>query len=61
MKSFPALIPSKDVLDAFEDDIMPILKKQENLEEENGHTEQLRDLLLPRLMSGEWLFNDLTC
>ena len=61
MKSFPALIPSKDVLDAFEDDIMPILKEQENLEEENGHIEQLRDLLLPRLVSGEWLFNNLTC
>ncbi len=60
MKSFPALIPCKDVLDAFEDDIMPILKEQENLEEENGHTEQLRDILLPHLMSGEWLFNDLT-
>lgn len=61
MKSFPALIPSKDILDAFENDIMTILKEQENLEEENRHTEQLRDLLLPRLMSGECLFIDLTC
>ena len=60
MKSFPALIPSRDVLEAFEAEIMPILNEQEYLEEEISYTEQLRDLLLPRLMSGELLFDDLT-
>ena len=57
MKSFPALIPSKDVLDTFEAEINPILREQEILEEENRQLEQLRDLLLPRLMSGE-VIND---
>ena len=58
MKAFPALIPIKDVLDTFEKELAPILKEQEILEEQITHAEQIRDSLLPRLMSGEI---DLTC
>ena len=53
MKSFPALVPEKSVLDSFETEIAPILKEQEILEEEIYHAERIRDSLLPRLMSGE--------
>ena len=57
MKSFPALIPEKSVLDFFEQELAPILNEQEILEEEINHTEQIRDSLLPRLMSGELVMN----
>ena len=57
MKSFPALVPNKSVLDFFEQELAPILNEQEILEEEINHTEQIRDSLLPRLMSGEHVMN----
>ena len=61
MKSFPALIPDKDVLDSFENEVTPILKQQENLEEEMLYLEQLRDILITKLMSGDLRIDDLTC
>ena len=57
MKSFPALVPEKSVLDSFEKEIAPILNEQEILEEQIYHAEQIRDSLLPRLMSGELVMN----
>ena len=57
MKSFPALIPEKTVLDSFEEELASILNEQEILEEEIYHAEQIRDSLLPRLMSGELVMN----
>jgi type I restriction enzyme S subunit len=57
MKSFPALVPEKSVLDSFEEEIAPILNEQEILEEQIYHAEQIRDSLLPRLMSGELVMN----
>ena len=57
MKSFPALIPEKTVLDSFEEELALILNEQEILEEEIYHAEQIRDSLLPRLMSGELVMN----
>ena len=53
MKSFPAIIPDKNVLDSFEKELAPILNEQEILEEQIYHAEQIRDSLLPRMMSGE--------
>ena len=61
MKSFPALVPPKDILKSFEKELKPILRKQELIEEESSNAEQMRDTLLPRLMSGEFVFDDLTC
>ena len=58
MKAFPALIPTKDVLDTFEKELAPIFNEQEILEEQITHAEQIRDSLLPRLMSG---MIDLNC
>ena len=57
MKSFPALVPEKNVLDSFEEELASILNEQEILEEEIYHAEQIRDSLLPRLMSGELVMN----
>ena len=57
MRSFPALVPEKSVIDSFEKELSPILNEQEILEEEINHAEQIRDSLLPRLMSGELLMN----
>ena len=57
MKSFPALVPEKSVLDSFEKEIAPILNEQEILEEQIYHAEQIRDSLLPHLMSGELVMN----
>ena len=53
MKSFPAIIPDKIVLDSFEKELAPILNEQEILEEQIYHAEQIRNSLLPRMMSGE--------
>ena len=57
MKSFPAIVPDKKVLDSFEKELAPILNEQEILEEEIYHAAQIRDSLLPRLMSGELVMN----
>ena len=56
-RSFPALVPEKSVIDSFEKELSPILNEQEILEEEINHAEQIRDSLLPRLMSGELVMN----
>ena len=57
MKSFPAIVPEKRVLDSFEKELAPILNEQELLEEEIYHAEQIRDSILPRMMSGELEIN----
>ena len=57
MRFFPALVPEKSVIDSFEKELSPILNEQEILEEEINHAEQIRDSLVPRLMSGELLMN----
>ncbi len=57
MRSFPALVPEKSVIDSFEKELSPILNEQEILEEEINYAEQIRDSLLPRLMSGELFMN----
>ncbi len=53
MKSLPATIPSSYILDSFEELIEPIFRKQETMEDESRRLAELRDTLLPRLMSGE--------
>lgn len=53
LKKVPAIIPSKEALSAFDDLIQPIFAQIRNLRDENAHLADLRDTLLPRLMSGE--------
>jgi len=53
LKKVPAIIPNKESLNAFDDLIQPIFAQIRNLKEENIRLADLRDSLLPRLMSGE--------
>ena len=53
LKKVPAIIPSKETLSAFDDLIQPIFAQIRNLRDENANLADLRDTLLPRLMSGE--------
>lgn len=59
MKSLPTIIPTKSVLYGFEQIMEPIFRKQETIEDESRRLAQLRDTLLPRLMSGELKVNEL--
>ena len=47
------LISSPDILSIFIQNIEPIIKKVQNLESKNINLRKTRDLLLPRLISGE--------
>lgn len=53
MQNIPALIPSKKILKRFNTLCDKIFRKQEYLEVENEKLTQLRNTLLPKLMSGE--------
>lgn len=53
MKSVPAQIPDSDTLSKFNDFCRPLFAQQKQLEKENRTLAELRDTLLPRLMSGE--------
>jgi type I restriction enzyme S subunit len=58
MKGIPAVIPDVDTLCRFQEECTPIFEKQELLEAENAHLAEVRDSLLPRLMSGELSVTD---
>ena len=45
--------PNQDVLDQFESTIAPLFAKVQNLSEKNANLRQTRDLVLPKLISGE--------
>lgn len=53
MKSIELVIPDKDQCAEFSEWASPILEHQQVLEVENHKLKQLRDSLLPKLMSGE--------
>ena len=53
MKSISLVIPPQDVFDDFEKMMHPFLNRIETLEDESRRLADLRDTLLPRLMSGE--------
>ncbi|MDR1539963.1 MAG: restriction endonuclease subunit S [Clostridiales bacterium] len=59
MKGIPAIIPDDGTLCRFQEECTPIFVKQELLEAENAHLADIRDSLLPRLMSGELSVADL--
>lgn len=59
LKKVPAIIPSKEALDAFDEIIQPIFAQIRNLRDENENLSQLRDTLLPKLMSGEFDVSDI--
>ena len=45
--------PNQDILDQFESTVIPLFRKVQNLAEKNTNLRQTRDLLLPKLISGE--------
>jgi type I restriction enzyme S subunit len=47
------LVPNKELLQTFDDIIDPMFKQIENLQEQNVQLRQIRDRLLPRLISGK--------
>lgn len=49
----PLLVPSRRLLDAFDEVIEPSFSQTHNLRQQNQKLKAARDLLLPRLMSGE--------
>lgn len=51
--SLPHVLPDREVLSAFDRMVLPLLEKQEANEREAESLSQARDLLLPKLMSGE--------
>ena len=53
MKSVPTVMPDVDTIQLFNNFCEPIFKEQEVLEAENRRLSTLRDLLLPKLISGE--------
>lgn len=53
LKKVPAIIPTIDILKQFDNIIQPIFAQIRNLREGNQRLENMRDTLLPKLMSGE--------
>lgn len=53
IKSMPFLVPHEADLHKFNELAVPLMEKIKLLEQENKHLSQLRDTLLPKLMSGE--------
>jgi len=53
VKSFPVSLPDEKTLSRFDDIIAPLFESMKNIIRENQKLGELRDALLPRLMSGE--------
>ena len=53
MKSIPIIVPSANIVDKFENALNPIFNYQARIEKESSQLSNLRDALLPKLMSGE--------
>lgn len=53
------IIPKQSILDNFSSIVSPLFKNIENLSEQIFKLSQLRDTLLPRLMSGELKISDI--
>lgn len=53
LKEVPIVIPSKNITELYKDLVEPLFLQIQSLERENHKLEQLRDTLLPKLLSGE--------
>ena len=53
VKSFPVSLPDEKTLSRFDEIIAPLFESMKNIIRENQKLSELRDALLPRLMSGE--------
>jgi type I restriction enzyme S subunit len=59
VKAMPIIIPSENVMEKFNCVIEPMALAMYRSIEENSRLAQLRDTLLPRLMSGELKVNEI--
>lgn len=53
MKNFPIIIPTKLIIDDFSKTVNPIFHKIDYIEKEVRSLEKVRNILLPKLLSGE--------
>lgn len=53
ISSYKIVIPDKIALSKFEEIVLPMLTKIQDITHENLYLEHLRDTLLPKLLSGE--------
>ena len=49
----PVVIPPTDLLEQFDDVVLPMYDLRKNLRAKNANLRRTRDLLLPRLVAGE--------
>lgn len=57
--SIPCVIPTDDDLNVFNDTVRPLFDLIISNQQENQHLSELRDSLLPKLMSGELDVSDI--
>ena len=53
MKSLQLVVAPKDIMNSFEERLKPIFDEQKCIEDESRRLSEIRDTLLPKLMSGE--------
>ena len=53
LKNYPFSMPANNTLSMFDDIVTPLFQSMNNIARENKRLSNLRDALLPRLMSGE--------
>ncbi|MBK8016682.1 MAG: hypothetical protein IPK20_08085 [Betaproteobacteria bacterium] len=51
--SLPVLQPNNDIAAAFERMVQPVFEQSQHLTEQNAQLARARDLLLPKLMTGQ--------
>lgn len=59
LKGYPTILPDKETLRRFDDIVMPIFLQIRNLTRESHKLADMRDALLPKLMSGELVISDI--
>ena len=59
LKGYPTILPDKETLQRFDDIVMPMFLQMQNLTRESHKLADMRDVLLPKLMSGELDVSDI--
>ena len=57
--NLPIVIPPKPIAEAFDAQVMPLMRQQHSNEQQSRTLATLRDTLLPKLLSGEFPVNEL--
>ena len=53
LKGYPTILPDDETLQRFENVVKPMFLEMQNLTRESHRLAEMRDALLPKLMSGE--------